>query len=86
MSADEQSINHSGEKVPCYQIHQDLLRGGETGLTPRVTETKLLLDQAIHNYPDKNLPTLLVYYNGEMKTQFVGLSQLKGESMTDEGT
>jgi len=49
---------------------------------PATKFVKIFSDEAIHNYPDKNLPTLLIYRDGEMKGQFVGLGQLRGESMT----
>jgi len=45
---------------------------------------KIRADDAIKNYPDKNLPTLLVYHNGELKKQFIGLTAFGGESITAE--
>ena len=42
-------------------------------------------DDAIRNYPDKNLPTLLIYRGGDVAKQFIGLSQLRGEGMTPDG-
>jgi len=51
---------------------------------PATKFVKIFSEEAIHNYPDKNLPTLLIYFDGQMKTQFIGLAQLKGESMTAE--
>ncbi|KAJ2763758.1 phosducin, partial [Coemansia nantahalensis] len=32
----------------------------------------------IHNYPDKNLPTLLIYGHGDMKGQLVRLDRYGG--------
>jgi hypothetical protein len=43
---------------------------------------KIRSESAIRGYPDSNLPTLLVYYNGEIATQIVGLGPFGGESMT----
>jgi len=38
----------------------------------------------IPNYPDKNVPTIFVYYEGEMKKQFIGPIALRGMSLTLE--
>ncbi|CAG8473817.1 6994_t:CDS:2 [Scutellospora calospora] len=43
---------------------------------------KIIGDQCIPNYPDKNLPTLLIYGEGDMKLQLVGLAQLGGINMS----
>ncbi|KAF8983322.1 Phosducin-like protein 3 [Entomortierella lignicola] len=45
---------------------------------------KIIGDQCIPNYPDRNLPTLLIYGNGDMKAQLVGASQLGGMNMKPE--
>jgi hypothetical protein len=42
--------------------------------------------QAIHGYPDRNLPTLIVYHNGELKKQFVGESAFARGDPTVAGT
>ncbi|CAG8700428.1 7137_t:CDS:2 [Acaulospora morrowiae] len=39
---------------------------------------KIIGDQCIPNYPDKNMPTLLIYGEGDMRHQLVGLSQFGG--------
>jgi len=41
-------------------------------------------DDAIRNYPDKNLPTLIVYHNSEVMKQSIGLIPFGGESMTPD--
>ncbi|RIA86258.1 thioredoxin-like protein [Glomus cerebriforme] len=46
---------------------------------------KIIGDQCIPNYPDKNLPTLLIYGYGDLQQQLVGLSQLGGMNMTPQG-
>ncbi len=38
-------------------------------------------DQAIEGYPDKNCPTILVYMNGDLAKQVVGLAALGGVRM-----
>jgi len=40
--------------------------------------------EAIKNYPDKNLPTILVYRNTDVVGQFVGLSSFAGESTNEK--
>jgi hypothetical protein len=42
-------------------------------------------DDAIRNYPDKNLPTLLIYKGGDVIKQFIGLLSFGGEGMTPDG-
>nr|CAG8557685.1 12602_t:CDS:2 [Entrophospora candida] len=49
----------------------------KTDFVKDVTET----NQCIPNYPDKNLPTLLIYHNGDLAQQLVGLSTLGGINM-----
>ncbi|CAG8471480.1 10027_t:CDS:2 [Paraglomus brasilianum] len=46
---------------------------------------KIIGDQCIPNYPDKNLPTLLVYGEGDIRAQVVGLAQLGGDRGGIEG-
>ena len=39
---------------------------------------RILATRCIENYPEKNIPTLLVYGNGELKGQLVGIEALGG--------
>ncbi|KAJ1647458.1 phosducin [Coemansia erecta] len=39
---------------------------------------KIISVECIHNYPDSNLPTLLVYGNGDMRSQLVRLDRFGG--------
>ena len=39
----------------------------------------------IPNFPDKNLPTLFIYYEGEMKGQLAGPLTFGGMSLTQNG-
>lgn len=41
---------------------------------PYIKIVKIQGDQAIEGYPDKNLPTLLVYYKGELVGQKISVS------------
>jgi len=43
---------------------------------------KIRSEEAIHNYPDKNLPTLLVYHKGDIVKTVITLAPLGGESVT----
>ncbi|KAG0271220.1 Phosducin-like protein 3 [Linnemannia exigua] len=45
---------------------------------------KIIGDQCIPNYPDRNLPTLLIYGDGDVKGQLVGAAQLGGLNMKPE--
>lgn len=75
-------INNAGEgiwvivhvykpSVPlCKLLNQHL-----SALAQKFPQTKFLRSVSsvcIPNYPDKNLPTIFVYYEGDMKKQFVG--------------
>lgn len=63
--------------VPHCQLLNKLL----VPLAARFKETKFVKiysHEAIPGYPDRNLPTLLIYHKGEMKRQFVTLSSLGG--------
>jgi len=54
-------------------------------LAPRFPCTKFLKaisTTCIPNYPDKNLPTLFVYHEGNMKGQLVGPEQFRGMNLT----
>ncbi len=46
---------------------------------------RIKFDQAIENWPEKNLPTVFVYVDGAMKTQVITLKSLGGKSMTPDG-
>ncbi|KAI8377635.1 thioredoxin-like protein [Radiomyces spectabilis] len=43
---------------------------------------KIVGDQCIPNYPDRNLPTLLIYGDGDIKANLVGAIQFGGMNMT----
>jgi thiol-disulfide isomerase/thioredoxin len=45
---------------------------------------KIVADMCIPNYPDRNVPTLLIYGEGDLKKQIVGLSQFGGRSCNIE--
>lgn len=43
---------------------------------------KAIAQTCIPNYPEKNLPSLFVYFEGDMKKQFIGPHELRGTSLT----
>ncbi|KNC96154.1 uncharacterized protein SPPG_08542 [Spizellomyces punctatus DAOM BR117] len=43
---------------------------------------KIVADQCIPNYPDRNVPTLLIYGEGDLKRNLVGIEQLGGMGTT----
>jgi thiol-disulfide isomerase/thioredoxin len=45
---------------------------------------KIVADMCIPNYPDRNVPTLLIYGEGDLKQQIIGLSQFGGKSCNVE--
>ena len=54
-------------------------------LAPKFPCTKFLRaisTTCIPNYPDKNLPTIFVYYEGGMKAQMVGPMEFRGMNLT----
>lgn len=78
-SADKQRVGGTG--VVCF-LYKDgidtcrLLAGYLDTLAVKYPATKFVSivgDQCIPNYPDRNLPTLLIYRNGELHRQIVGL-------------
>lgn len=51
---------------------------------PDVKFLKSISTTCIPNYPDKNLPTIFVYYEGNMKAQILGPEQFRGMNMTQD--
>lgn len=46
---------------------------------------KIIATDCIRNYPDRNLPTLLIYGEGDIKKQMVGIGSLGGLNMKLSG-
>jgi hypothetical protein len=46
---------------------------------------KIRAQQAIENWPERNVPTLFVYYEGELKHQMITLQPVGGKTMKDSG-
>ncbi|KAJ8247208.1 hypothetical protein GJAV_G00259970 [Gymnothorax javanicus] len=49
---------------------------------PQTKFLKSISTTCIPNYPDRNLPTLFVYFQGEMKAQFIGPLVFGGMNLT----
>eukprot|EP00004_Rigifila_ramosa_P027951 TRINITY_DN930_c0_g1_i3.p2 TRINITY_DN930_c0_g1~~TRINITY_DN930_c0_g1_i3.p2 ORF type:complete len:151 (+),score=32.48 TRINITY_DN930_c0_g1_i3:294-746(+) len=57
-------------------------------LAQKFPETKFLRivsTDCIRNYPDKHLPTILIYLNGELKSQLIGAVALGGHPLRQQG-
>lgn len=52
---------------------------------PQLKIVSIIGDKCIPNYPDRNLPTLLLYGKGDLIRQQIGLHGLGGMSMTVKG-
>lgn len=51
-------------------------------------QTKFIKSQAqlcIPNYPDRNLPTVFVYYEGDLKTQHIGAAEFGTNAISLSG-
>lgn len=46
---------------------------------------KIVSTAAVENWPDRNLPTLFVYHDGELRTQLLGIKKLGGRSTNVKG-
>lgn len=56
-----------------------------SGLAAKHKATKFMAiraDSCIENYPDKNVPTLLLYHDGSLQSQIVTLAELGGQKVT----
>ncbi|XP_030756823.1 viral IAP-associated factor homolog [Sitophilus oryzae] len=51
---------------------------------PAVKFLKSISTTCIPNYPDRNLPTIFVYFEGDLKKQIVGPVECRGPSLTLE--
>ena len=67
----------------CKLINQHIMN-----LASKFPEVKFLRSVSsvcIPNYPDKNLPTIFIYNEGDMKKQFVGPIEFGGMNFTQDG-
>lgn len=74
---------YQDSNVEC-QLMDEALRN----LAPRFRYLKFLrikFDQAIENWPERNLPTVFVYVDGNLKTQIITGKAVGGKRMTPAG-
>ena len=76
-------VVHLFQETPgCHLVNAILAR-----LAAKYKSTKfckIIADLCIPNYPDKNVPTLLIYGEGDLRKQIVGMSTDGGLSATVE--
>jgi hypothetical protein len=51
---------------------------------PTVKFIKSISTTCIPNYPDKNLPTVFLYYEGELKSQITGPDEFNGTKLKQD--
>lgn len=54
-------------------------------LYPSTKFVSIVSDHCIENYPDKNVPTMIIYRKGQMMGQVVGLGAMNGMNATLRG-
>lgn len=67
----------------CALINQHL--SGLARKFPDVTFVKAISTTCIPNYPDRNLPTVFVYLEGDIKAQLIGPLVFGGMNLTRDG-
>ncbi|KAI5634589.1 phosducin domain-containing protein [Phthorimaea operculella] len=87
-----QEVNKAGENIwvvihlykhgvqQCALLNQHLRQ--LAAKFPYTKFIKAVAQTCIPNYPEKNLPSVFVYFEGEMKKQFVGPMELRGTALT----
>lgn len=51
---------------------------------PTVKFLRSIAQTCIPNFPEKNLPAIFIYNNGQMKKQFAGAAELRGTNLTKD--
>lgn len=51
---------------------------------PATKFLKSIASTCIPNFPEKNLPSIFIYYEGQIKKQIIGPIELRGEKLTEE--
>lgn len=52
---------------------------------PTVKFIKAISTTCIPNFPDKNLPSIFIYFEGDIRKQYIGSVSLRGPNITLEG-
>lgn len=55
------------------------------GKYPYTKFLKAVAQTCIPNFPERNLPSVFVYFEGDMKKQFIGPHELRGTALTSDG-
>lgn len=71
-------------RIPLCALINEYLRILATKY-PTVKFLKSISTTCIPNYPDKNLPTIFVYFEGELKQQLTGPLEFRGPNLTQDG-
>lgn len=77
------TLFHSTSIPLCTLINQHL-----STLARKFPQTKFLKSistTCIPNYPDRNLPTIFIYFEGQMKAQFIGPLVFGGMNLKVDG-
>lgn len=74
---------YSDSKVECELMNEALTILARK--FPYVKFLKIKSTQAVENWPDRNLPTLFVYKDGELKHQMLTLKEVGGTEMRPDG-
>lgn len=53
---------------------------------PHTKFLKAISTTCIPNFPEKNLPSIFIYFEGNIKKQIIGPVELRGEKLTANGT
>lgn len=51
---------------------------------PTVKFLRSIAQTCIPNFPEKNLPAIFIYHNGQLRKQFLGALELRGPNVTKE--
>jgi len=73
----------SGGRIPECGLLQNCLEELATRY-PATKFVKIISTDCIPNYPDRNVPTILVYNNSAVKGTYVGLQKFCGKRCTPE--
>ena len=73
----------SDDRIPECGLLQNCLEELATRY-PATKFVKIISTDCIPNYPDRNVPTILVYNNSAVKGTYVGLQKFGGKRCTTE--
>ena len=73
----------SDDRIPECGLLQNCLEELATRY-PATKFVKIISTDCIPNYPDRNVPTILVYNNSAVKGTYVGLQKFGGKRCTPE--